>query len=293
MKSAHFLTSVLVSATLAASGGEAASKNPDAPLGSADYIPTVERPVGWRGDGTGRYPAARPPTTWERKQGGADKNIQWAKPLPSGGVASPIIVGDKIFITGEIADLICLDKKTGRLLWIRSNPEFEGLTEEERKANPIFAEQLAPLVPALQQVNEAIVAAGANQQELDAKTKLKKDIEAKIDKIQVSIDKKKFDRYWARGSTDSAVRRRPVTGSMSSSSSPPAWSPATISTATGNGSTAVAAAAANTEIIPARCCAENAWWCGPLNCAATIPRPARWNSTIPARAKIPTAHRSA
>lgn len=36
-----------------------------APLGSPQFVPSPERPVGWRGDGTGRYPGATPPpATW-------------------------------------------------------------------------------------------------------------------------------------------------------------------------------------------------------------------------------------
>jgi len=34
--------------------------------GSADYMPTPDRPVGWRGDGSGRYPGANPPKEWSR-----------------------------------------------------------------------------------------------------------------------------------------------------------------------------------------------------------------------------------
>ena len=36
------------------------------PLGSPDYAPTPDRPMGWRGDGSGRFPAANPPLTWGR-----------------------------------------------------------------------------------------------------------------------------------------------------------------------------------------------------------------------------------
>lgn len=38
-----------------------------APLGSPDFYPSPERPVGWRGDGSGRFPGATPPTTWSRR----------------------------------------------------------------------------------------------------------------------------------------------------------------------------------------------------------------------------------
>ena len=38
-------------------------------------------------------------------------------PMPDIGVACPIVVGERIYVTSEPADLICLDKKTGRILW--------------------------------------------------------------------------------------------------------------------------------------------------------------------------------
>src|SRR5271155_3398963 len=66
-------------------------------LGSPKYMPSPDRPVGWRGDGTGRYPGATPPTAWGRKHAGSGyetKNILWATPLPNGGVSCPIIVGN-------------------------------------------------------------------------------------------------------------------------------------------------------------------------------------------------------
>jgi len=40
--------------------------NDKAPLGSTDYYPSPECPVGWRGDGSGKYPAANPPLHWGR-----------------------------------------------------------------------------------------------------------------------------------------------------------------------------------------------------------------------------------
>ncbi len=38
----------------------------EAGLGSPDFKPSPEHPLGWRGDGTGNYPGATPPTTWGR-----------------------------------------------------------------------------------------------------------------------------------------------------------------------------------------------------------------------------------
>jgi len=134
----------------------AAKVDVPAPLGSVRFVPSPERPVGWRGDGSGRYPGATPPSSWERKtnaNGYATKGIVWMAPLPNIGVSMPIIVGDRIFLTSEVCDLVCLDKQTGRMLWIRSNSEFEALSAEDRKTNSAYAEKLVPLASDLAKAN--------------------------------------------------------------------------------------------------------------------------------------------
>jgi hypothetical protein len=40
-------------------------------LGSPGFTPTPDHPIGWRGDGSGSYPAASPPLEWFRKPLGA------------------------------------------------------------------------------------------------------------------------------------------------------------------------------------------------------------------------------
>ena len=73
------------------------------------------------------------PLTW-----GPDKNIVWKADLPGAGVSSPIVFGDKIFITcysgfrvpgqagGSMEQLTrhvaCLDRKTGKQLWSKTVP---------------------------------------------------------------------------------------------------------------------------------------------------------------------------
>src|SRR6185503_19487802 len=94
--------------------------------------------------------------------GYATKGIVWMAPLPNLSAATPIVVGDKIFLTSEVADLVCLEKQTGRILWIRSNPEFEGLSDEDRKTNSAYAEKLTPLAAELAKANaEAVEALNA------------------------------------------------------------------------------------------------------------------------------------
>src|SRR5579862_4977512 len=94
--------------------------------------------VGWRGDGSGKYPDATPPTVWYQKASGESKNILWKVKLPCYSWATPIIVGDKIITRSEPCDLICLNKNTGKLLWICSHPSIMGATEDEKKTNPAF-----------------------------------------------------------------------------------------------------------------------------------------------------------
>jgi outer membrane protein assembly factor BamB len=168
-----------------------------APLGSPKCLPTPEMPIGWRGDGTGRYPGATPPTVWARKKG-ANQNIAYMTRLPAGGVSCPVIVGDRIFLTTEVSDLVCLSKADGRVLWIRSNPEFEGVPAEERKT---FA-SLEPLSAQLAKLNAELVeqcngAPAGSRNPLPAQQR-KTELEKQIEKELAAIDKKRFERNWAQ-----------------------------------------------------------------------------------------------
>src|SRR5436190_3131135 len=53
-------------------------------LGSPDFKPSADRPVGWRGDWTGRYPGATPPTTWSRRVHGATTVLRYQASKPTG-----------------------------------------------------------------------------------------------------------------------------------------------------------------------------------------------------------------
>jgi len=192
------------------SAGALADQGPAGLPGSSRYVPTPEHPVGWRGDGSGRYPGADPPTTWQRTSAGdayTTSNIAWMTPLPNVGVSSPIVVGDRIFLTCEPADLVCIDKKSGRILWLRSVPEFESVPDDVRSAEPAYAEKLAPLSADLAKANEEAVAAlneeapaalASASHSPAAALKKKRDIEKQIEKLQVKIDKKRFTHNWAR-----------------------------------------------------------------------------------------------
>ena len=115
----------------------------DLPLGHPEFKPTLERPVGWRGDGTGIFPGAQPVTEWsdgtKTRQGknakgqaekqlyldpkAPSKNILWRAMLPNWANASPVVVGHRVFVMADPVDiaplLICLDAITGDVLWQR------------------------------------------------------------------------------------------------------------------------------------------------------------------------------
>lgn len=86
-------------------------------------------------NGSGISPDDKPvPVEWS-----ATKNLKWKTALPGPGSSSPIVVGDRIFVTcwsgyategqqssGDITalqrQLVCVDRATGKILWDRSVP---------------------------------------------------------------------------------------------------------------------------------------------------------------------------
>jgi outer membrane protein assembly factor BamB len=86
----------------------------------------------WRGPtGQGHSADKAPPLTWNTKE-----NIRWKTPLPEDGNSSPVVWGDRVFVTqatqqgkikGGIRSLMCFDRKDGKLLWKKDTeyPEQE------------------------------------------------------------------------------------------------------------------------------------------------------------------------
>jgi outer membrane protein assembly factor BamB len=67
-------------------------------------------------------------------------NIRWVTRMPSWSWAMPIIVGDRIFTTSEPADLVCVDKRDGKILWQRTNTIYDAISAEDRAKHPLFKE---------------------------------------------------------------------------------------------------------------------------------------------------------
>ncbi len=83
------------------------------PYAAAENWPAWRGP---RGDGSADVAG---PMKWDGKSG---KNVRWKTPLPGEGHSSPIILGDRVFVTAclpktEERVLICLNRDTGEPIW--------------------------------------------------------------------------------------------------------------------------------------------------------------------------------
>lgn len=90
----------------------------------------------WRGDaaGTGTTVAANLPREWSK-----DKNIRWRVALPGKGNSTPVIFGDRVFVTQAIEPehfrgLLCFNRQDGKLLW-RKGVTYEK-PEQTHQSNP-------------------------------------------------------------------------------------------------------------------------------------------------------------
>ena len=85
----------------------------------------------WRGPrGNGSAATANPPTEWS-----STKNVKWKVEVPGIGSSSPVIWGDQVFLTTAVSkdggnarslttlefQLLCFDRKTGKLVWQKTS----------------------------------------------------------------------------------------------------------------------------------------------------------------------------
>jgi outer membrane protein assembly factor BamB len=75
-------------------------------------------PFGWRGNGTGSFADAQPPTSWT-----TDTNVLWKVALPN-GYNSPVYSDGRVFVTAEPALVLCFDARNGKELW-RGTVDYE------------------------------------------------------------------------------------------------------------------------------------------------------------------------
>jgi hypothetical protein len=87
-----------------------------------------QSPIGFRNDGTGRYPDANPPLHW-----GTDNNVVWKINLTKSN-AMPVILGQRLFTCAEPCVLLCVNKANGEVLWQRESSYKEIVLTKQDKA---------------------------------------------------------------------------------------------------------------------------------------------------------------
>lgn len=80
-------------------------------------------------DGRGIAGGTGYPVEWS---GESSTNVKWKTSIPRNGKSSPVIWGDKLFVTGaegNICEVYCLDKNTGKILWTAPASGLQGQPE--------------------------------------------------------------------------------------------------------------------------------------------------------------------
>lgn len=152
-------------------------------------VSAVEPIIGWRTDGTGQYPRAQPPREWA-----LDKNVVWSTKLPAGSVASPIIVGERIFVCSEPCMLICVSKADGKILWQKENSyqelvipeELKPKIEAERKADDELKSRQGVISAQHNVVKKMLAAGDIAKEEADKKSA---ELKAQLDDLEAQRKK--------------------------------------------------------------------------------------------------------
>jgi outer membrane protein assembly factor BamB len=135
------------------------------------------------------------------------RNIAWMTKMTGRSMSPPIVVGDRVYIGSSMTDLLCLDKQTGKILWLRSNTPYDAMTDAERAAIPEIKEKIEPLIARLNALNDesvrAINAASPltgltpdRQVELDKMLKAKADAERAVHDAFAAINRKKYPQMY-------------------------------------------------------------------------------------------------
>jgi outer membrane protein assembly factor BamB len=135
------------------------------------------------------------------------KNVAWMTPMTGRSMSQPIIVGDRIYVGANMTDLLCIDKKTGKIVWLRTNTPYDAMTDEQRAAIPEIKDKIAPLAAkldalndeAVKAINAAVSAAGLSsdqQAELDKTLKVRADAERAVHDAFAVIDRKKYPQMY-------------------------------------------------------------------------------------------------
>jgi outer membrane protein assembly factor BamB len=127
------VTMILGFALLKATGVISSSDINTVQAGIQDETKTHD-PVNWpffRGEGGYGIAGGKGyPVAWNEKTG---ENIKWKLKIPKEGKSSPVIWGDKLFLTGaenDLFELYCINKNEGKILWTGSGSKFPGSSDK-------------------------------------------------------------------------------------------------------------------------------------------------------------------
>jgi len=130
------------------------------------------------------------------------KNIQWMTRMPGPSWCSPIIVGDRVFVSADGGTLLCMNKADGKVLWMRSTTYYHSIDADEQKKFTDLAPKVEQLdeacqtLPAL--INQAISPDGMKadrDESLNKQIKDKCDLETAIQEAMGKADRKLY-RAW-------------------------------------------------------------------------------------------------
>jgi outer membrane protein assembly factor BamB len=175
--------------------------------GQWDPSPTVDLKEGWNnlvvkavssqgGWNFVAHVAPLPPYEYETR------NILWMTRMPGPSWCSPIIVGDKIFVSADGGTFVCLNKHDGKVLWMRSTTYYHAVDAEEQKS-------FADLQPKVKQLDEACAALPAlinetisrdgmeadRSEVLNRKIKDKCDLEGAIQQAMAKAKRRKYNAW--------------------------------------------------------------------------------------------------
>src|ERR1700677_1861057 len=92
--------------------------NPSSALPEAPIAPTTDWPR-WRGPNADGVADGRSlPIRWSKTE-----NIRWSVTLPGWGTSSPVVYGNRVFVTSHVKVgtkallTLCFDRHTGKELW--------------------------------------------------------------------------------------------------------------------------------------------------------------------------------
>jgi len=137
-------------------------------------LASAEPGAGWRNDGSGRFVGVTPPQQWSKQD-----NIGWRVALPGSSLASPVVIGERVFVTSDPSELLCCSAANGQLLWQRSHEYADVFPQEKAQsieADLKLAEETKKQRESLQREREEAKKAG--------NTKKQSQLENQIEALQ-------------------------------------------------------------------------------------------------------------